>query len=77
MTEEHWPTLEETEAEDKAVGRIDEAKVAEHRARMRCQCDCHGICSCDLSVRAWRCHKHEGAHCRECKAPPVPENGGE
>lgn len=35
MTEEHWPTLEETEAEDTAAGRIDEAKVAEHRRRMR------------------------------------------
>lgn len=35
MAEEHWPTLEETEAEDRAAGRIDEAKVAEHRRRMR------------------------------------------
>jgi len=35
MTEEHWPTLEETEAEDRAEGRIDEAKVAGHRARLR------------------------------------------
>jgi hypothetical protein len=32
MTEEHWPTLEETEAEDRAAGRIDEAKIAGHRA---------------------------------------------
>jgi predicted XRE-type DNA-binding protein len=35
MTEERWPTLEETEAEDKAAGRIDEAEVARHRAQMR------------------------------------------
>jgi DNA-binding XRE family transcriptional regulator len=33
MAEEHWPTLEEIEAEDR--GRIDEAKVAAHRERMR------------------------------------------
>jgi predicted XRE-type DNA-binding protein len=33
MTEEHWPTLEEIEAQDK--GRINEARVAEHRERMR------------------------------------------
>ncbi|HEY5990311.1 MAG TPA: XRE family transcriptional regulator [Streptosporangiaceae bacterium] len=33
MAEEHWPTLAEIEAADKA--RIDEAKVAEHRERMR------------------------------------------
>jgi predicted XRE-type DNA-binding protein len=33
MAEEHWPTLEEIEAADSA--RIDEAKVAEHRERIR------------------------------------------
>jgi predicted XRE-type DNA-binding protein len=33
--EEHWPTLEETEAEDRAAGRLDEAAIAEHRERMR------------------------------------------
>jgi DNA-binding XRE family transcriptional regulator len=33
MTEQHWPTLEEIEAQDK--GRINEAQVAEHRERMR------------------------------------------
>ena len=33
MTGEHWPTLEEIEAEDRAAGRLDEAKIAEHRAR--------------------------------------------
>ena len=33
MAEEHWPTLEEIEARDK--GRIDEARVAEHRERVR------------------------------------------
>lgn len=35
MTEEHWPTLEETEAEDRAAGRLDEAKIAEYRRGMR------------------------------------------
>jgi DNA-binding transcriptional regulator YiaG len=35
QAEEHWPTLEETEAEDRAAGRIDEAKVAEYRRQMR------------------------------------------
>jgi transcriptional regulator with XRE-family HTH domain len=33
MAEEQWPTLEEIEAQDR--GRIDEAKVAAHRERMR------------------------------------------
>lgn len=33
MIDEHWPTLEEVEAQDS--GRIDEARVAEHRDRMR------------------------------------------
>ena len=35
MTEEHWPTLEETEAEDRAAGRLDEAAIAAHRQQMR------------------------------------------
>jgi transcriptional regulator with XRE-family HTH domain len=35
MTEEHWPTLEETEAEDRAAGRLDEAAIAVHRQLMR------------------------------------------
>ena len=35
QAEEHWPTLEETEAEDRAAGRLDEARIAEHRERMR------------------------------------------
>jgi predicted XRE-type DNA-binding protein len=35
QAEEHWPALEETEAEDRAAGRLDEARIAEHRERMR------------------------------------------
>jgi transcriptional regulator with XRE-family HTH domain len=35
MVEEHWPTLEEIEARDR--GRIDEARVAGHRERMRAE----------------------------------------
>lgn len=35
MAEEHWPTLEEIEARDR--GRIDEARVAAHRERMRAE----------------------------------------
>ena len=31
---EHWPTWDELRAEDRAAGRIDEAKVAEHRQRI-------------------------------------------
>lgn len=34
-----------------------------------CSCECHVICSCDLglSLGAWRCRKHEDAHCRDCR----------
>src|SRR5262249_55918000 len=35
MVDEHWPTLDEIEAED--AGRIDEARVAGHRERMRAE----------------------------------------
>lgn len=31
---DHWPTWDELRAKDKAAGRIDEAKVAEHRERI-------------------------------------------
>lgn len=37
MAEETWPTWEEVRAEDKAAGRLDEARVAEHRERMRAE----------------------------------------
>jgi len=32
---DHWPTWDELRANDVASGRLDEAKVAEHRQRMR------------------------------------------
>ncbi|MGH3304622.1 MAG: helix-turn-helix domain-containing protein [Streptosporangiaceae bacterium] len=41
MAEQHWPTLEEIEAAD--AGRIDEAKVARHRSRMRAEMRAHRL----------------------------------
>jgi predicted XRE-type DNA-binding protein len=41
MAEEHWPTLEEIEAQDR--GRIDEAKVTAHRERMRAEQRAHRL----------------------------------
>lgn len=35
MEEKHWPSSEEIFADDMASGRINEAQVAAHRARMR------------------------------------------
>lgn len=35
MTEEHWPTWDELRAEDKAAGRLDEAKIADARDKIR------------------------------------------
>lgn len=32
---EHWPTLDETEAEDRSAGRINENQVTEYRKRIR------------------------------------------
>jgi len=32
---ERWPTLDETEAEDRAAGRFDEDRIAEYRRQIR------------------------------------------
>lgn len=46
-----------------------DAQAAALPAASGCGCDCHLVCSCDLtlSVRTWRCERHEDAHCQECQ----------
>jgi predicted XRE-type DNA-binding protein len=43
MAEGLWPTWEEIEEKARADGRIDEAKVAEHRERMQAEQRAHRL----------------------------------